>query len=689
MEVKVSKNRFMVVELQNHVMPVFEYCANKPWVSFGKNNNYPDYLIELYNRNAVHGALVKGKSDYVYGKGLTFERESSTILEAARIENFIDHANRYESWNEVYKKTCSDYELFNGFAWQIIWNNGGRIAEVYRVELGKCRRSKDGKKVYYCDSWSIDNNGTVEPNPNPERHPSFKEFDVFNPSIRTGTQIFYYKKDEPTADPYGYLYPIPEYSGAVADIETDVEITNFHFHNLKNGMFASAILSLFNGVPSKQEQKKLKKMFNYTHSGTLNTGKVMLTFNDKGGQAPDLKTITQSDLDKMFEQLGKRLQQNIFTAHRADPVLFGVMTEGSLSDTGGRAVLNKWDKFLRAYVEKRQESILDQIKFIASVNGLDVSKLNIEQTTPVGIELPEDPKVLLELFDRATVQKAYAKKYGIEVEVVEAEGEVMSALPVNENIKSLTGMQYKRLQGYIAKYKAGKITYDEAAHLIKGYGLGDDYVSLVLGQRFSKHESALALFEKFAIDDNDDPVIKEEFVCGETAALKLELSMQKFEQADPELQYKLLDLLAGDPTLTPEKAAKMLGVNPLLILAAITALLAGGYIVESARGVYQPTEKAIKRDIEKVKTETYTVYAYVTRPDVPEAENSRPFCKKLLKMSREGKRWTREAIEEITNELGEDAWVYRGGFYTNPEDGETTPYCRHIWKGIIKSRRKK
>jgi hypothetical protein len=80
------------------------------------------------------------------------------------------------------------------------------------------------------------------------------------------------------------------------------------------------------------------------------------------------------------------------------------------------------------------------------------------------------------------------------------------------------------------------------------------------------------------------------------------------------------------------------------------------------------------------------VYKYATRDDVPDAKNTRPFCSRLLQLSRDGKRWTREAIEKISNEIGENAWSYRGGWYTNPKTGETTTHCRHVWKAVTKSR---
>jgi hypothetical protein len=81
---------------------------------------------------------------------------------------------------------------------------------------------------------------------------------------------------------------------------------------------------------------------------------------------------------------------------------------------------------------------------------------------------------------------------------------------------------------------------------------------------------------------------------------------------------------------------------------------------------------------------------------VPDAKQTRTFCSNLLALTAMGKRWTKEGIDNIKATANQklampdfDPWVYRGGFYTNPKDGRTTPYCRHIWKEVTKTRRKK
>jgi len=42
--------------------------------------------------------------------------------------------------------------------------------------------------------------------------------------------------------------------------------------------------------------------------------------------------------------------------------------------------------------------------------------------------------------------------------------------------------------------------------------------------------------------------------------------------------------------------------------------------------------------------------------------------------------WTYEQLEKMENEFGFNTFDYRGGWWTNGNTGETTPYCRHIWK---------
>ena len=70
-------------------------------------------------------------------------------------------------------------------------------------------------------------------------------------------------------------------------------------------------------------------------------------------------------------------------------------------------------------------------------------------------------------------------------------------------------------------------------------------------------------------------------------------------------------------------------------------------------------------------------YSYEVRPDVPSAKQSREFCKFLIDRDMI---YTRQEIETISSRVDRDVWRYRGGFYSNPRTGDTTPWCRHFWQ---------
>jgi hypothetical protein len=76
-------------------------------------------------------------------------------------------------------------------------------------------------------------------------------------------------------------------------------------------------------------------------------------------------------------------------------------------------------------------------------------------------------------------------------------------------------------------------------------------------------------------------------------------------------------------------------------------------------------------------------YSYQVRTDVPDAiSGSREFCANLIDLNR---LYTREEINTISSRVDRDVWVYKGGFYTNPETQITTPWCRHLWfQSIVK-----
>lgn len=94
-------------------------------------------------------------------------------------------------------------------------------------------------------------------------------------------------------------------------------------------------------------------------------------------------------------------------------------------------------------------------------------------------------------------------------------------------------------------------------------------------------------------------------------------------------------------------------------------------------------EEAIEFENEpsKLKFAKITVlYRYILRPDAPPLKTeSRDFCQSLMSHNA---LYTREEIDSLNNGMKgtvSDVFRYKGGWYNNPETGETEMSCRHTF----------
>jgi hypothetical protein len=326
--------------------------------------------------------------------------------------------------------------------------------------------------------------------------------------------------------------------------------------------------------------------------------------------------------------------------------------------------------------------------FRSKTIGVDLTGLEVVKLSPLGVDFL-DPNV-----SKYYTSDEIRAKLGEKPLNQPLPGEQAPAQAVNENLKRLSGREWMNIKRLVREVSNGKTTRETAAMMLKnGYALSDEDINILFSTpqqmaRFIKNIPAIELFEAYAIDDNDkDEFVSEEF-CFNQSGARLAFLNQNFKMGEPsrEIQNSILDILKGNPFTPVPVIAKQLGIEADYVEITIDALKKNKLIAEGEKGSLVPTDKGINKNVPPVEVETYTVYKYVTRPDVPAAKTSRPFCKKLLEMSESGKVWTREALDILTNDIGEDAWVYRGGFYTNPNTGETEPFCRHVWKAITKRR---
>ena len=360
--------------LSSYKVPEFKTVRNVPFIHYGEDNNYPQYLCDLFNRSAKHNAILTAKQKWTFGKGLKLKPKND-VRQVTNATKLLKNPNPFESLNDIFNKTCLDKRLYGGYSLQIIWDKGRvNIARIFHIDFSKVRSNVDNTMFYYCNDWN-------------DRKEKIVEFLPFNPDRREGLQLYYYREYRPALK----TYPLPDYIAAIPYIEVDVEVANYHRANLQNEFFFGGILNFNNGVPEPDEQRDLVRRINGRHKGTDNAGRWIINFSDGSDKAPNVIPIQPNDLDKQFETLNKTVQEEIFVAHRVtSPMLLGVKTEGQL---GGRTeMVDAFKLFNLNEIEPDQKHFEELFNYFAMINGVP----DAYEVEPLSLPMPTLTESVLE-----------------------------------------------------------------------------------------------------------------------------------------------------------------------------------------------------------------------------------------------------------------------------------------------------
>jgi len=647
---------FIVVKMSSQPLPSMEQKKNVEWVYFGEKNEYPDYLLRLYNESAKHRAIIDGKTSYVFGKGVSLDGFYNTV-DRAKAQQFIVDTEYGEGINIILKKIIKDEEIFGGYYVEVIWDKAGKnIVSRKHIDYSYIRSNSDNTEFYYTKRWNIKGkDGTIRANQKPNEEPDFEVYKPFDENDRKGKQLFFYKSYSPSLQ----VYPLPGYIGATKAIETDIEITNYHYNNLKNGFTATVLLNFNNGVPTQEEMETIEEQIKEKLTGTNNAGKFILSFSDGKDKSAEVQVLSMSDADKQFEQLRKDIVEEVFIGHRINnPMLFGIKTEGQL---GGRTeIIEANQLFQSIYVDNKQQLFESFVNILANYSGVP-ARFTLTKSDPIGLDwfgnnnlfsiltleekrekagLPKLKNGLTNTQTNTTQFKAEPKDMGDCIKMMEGEGKPYDqalAICINKGFK-------KRLQDKFSECGESEDNYE------------------ILDSRSLKYEG----FERQK--EKEVEYLQTGFAILETKIKTLEKSV--------------LDLLSKDPNTSSESIAKVLNESPKRIDSIIRSLQKSKLLTKSN----DTTAKAdnILEETPAETAEIFIKYKYAVRPDVPERSpiiaTTRDFCREIIGQK---KLWGLQEINNISATEGYDVFEHTGGFYHNPDTGETTAQCRHEWKEVI------
>jgi predicted transcriptional regulator len=344
-------------------LPVFKENKSKGYVTFGEDNLFPQKMIEFYNKSPKHNAIVTQKASYVAGD--SYELFASDTLSEAKAFDKLRNINAFEDYESFNQKISQDFELFDGYYIEVIWNRAKtEIAELYHLPFQNVRLGKDC--AYYSEDWANSREQVVE-------------YPMFNPTTRENKQVYSFKMYRAGQG----KYPLPSYIGALKYIEIDIEISNYYLSNIKNGFFAQTVIQMFKGQPTPEEMRIAKRRFkkNYQGAEAEESGGLIIMYNEQNEKPAEITNLQPSDFDKQFQQLNDQVQEEIFVGHRVSiPVIFGISTPGALGQRN--EIIEGYELFQTSYVEPRQKA--KDSSFNSVFQYMADAKLKTRNKPPIG-----------------------------------------------------------------------------------------------------------------------------------------------------------------------------------------------------------------------------------------------------------------------------------------------------------------
>ena len=368
----MNGENFILVQFAEAKQPEYREKKKEGYMEYGEKNDYPLYLVELFNKSAKHNAIVRNKVHYICGNGWTGN------------EQFIEKPNRSENLNDLTRKISMDLELFGGAYIEVIWGLG-KVAEMWHIDYTKIRTNKDNTQFWYKENWK-----------------DYKEkleyvYPAFNPKVQEGKQIIYLKEYRPNIG----VYSLPVYFGALNYIESDIEVSKHVLGNAKTGFSASKLITLPDGTPSREEQNEIHRKFKNTYTGSDGV-KYMLSFVNDASRKPIVDDLGQSDLTKEdFSSVDELIQTNIFSGHQVTtPSIFGIAVSGKLGTRN--EMRDGYEIFRNTYVNGKQMFLESFMNTMAGYFGYS-EEMRIIPTEPIGIE-----------FSEATIKEVAPKEWILE-----------------------------------------------------------------------------------------------------------------------------------------------------------------------------------------------------------------------------------------------------------------------------------
>jgi len=358
-----TKGGVHVINLSTYNRPQISEDKKKDWVNYGQDNNYYQYLIDLYTNSTTNNAIINGVSGMIYGKGLDALDSSTKTDEYAALRSIFH--------DKCLKKVALDLKLLGEASFQVLYKDGRVVrAEHFprqTLRAEKCNEEGEIEAYYYFHDW-----GKLKPTDKPKRIASFGFGNGKEPEIEIIKKY---------VSGYDYYCPV-DYQGGLAYAELENEVSDYLINDVQNGFSGTKVVNFNNGVPDREKQMQIKNDVMHKLTGSRGE-KVIIAFNNNAESKTTVDDIPLNDAPAHYEYLSNECSNKLMVAHRiTSPLLLGIRTGNNGLGNNADEIKTASLLFQNVTIKPYQDLIIDSIDQILSVNGISL-KLYFKTSQPL------------------------------------------------------------------------------------------------------------------------------------------------------------------------------------------------------------------------------------------------------------------------------------------------------------------
>lgn len=332
-------------------------------ILFGKDNLFPQLSIQMVYSSPLTSDILRFQVNAATGGGFEII-DGATDAQGKVAQGVFIKANKID---ESIETSARDYSIHAALYAIIHYKNGK--AHKFEIIPSEQVRHNENKTLFMVNKdWS--------------KNQGIEYIKALHPSCKDEKQMFCVCEKSP-----GQIYSLPTWTTAHNWAFLDGQIAFLQKTNIQESIYPSFSIQL-PFIPASDEEKQSIQNTISEAKGANEAGRILLLAAPNKELMPVITALPTNANDKLFENTGKDIRDNICYAWGINPVIMGVNTGGgglSIGDGEMKAAYSQWEKNIIMPLRKKVEYFYNELMDIFGITG----EFKIKNYQIIGEEIVE------------------------------------------------------------------------------------------------------------------------------------------------------------------------------------------------------------------------------------------------------------------------------------------------------------